>query len=692
MHMRVIGKVAGFGVVFLMMALSLGGCSSIDFGTYQAEAELEAASMAQPRRTSEWPSYAGTGSARFTSEATLTRQNIEQLEPAWSFRTGENTTVFQNTPILANGLLIVCSSLNKVSALDPLTGTVAWTYDAEVGTGPYPNQANCRALAQWSQSESPLPSGADAACEHRLFMATNEARLIALDGTNGRLCDDFGSNGEIDLVQGVGDLLWSEEYQVTSPPAVVGDVVVVGSAISDNQRVDAPSGVVRGFDVRSGALVWAFDLAPPGFDYAKGRVSSAGYALGTPNVWAGFATDEARDLVFLPTGNPAPDYYRTGPLDMAYYGSSVIALQASSGELVWHFKAVQNDFWDFDMPSIPSVVDLNLNGEDVPALIQSTKMGFIFVLNRETGEPLIDLEQREVPRYGPLKVQLSATQLYPPEAFRVGRPYVAGQSPLGLCDGLENDAIVGEIFTPITEQWTVSMPSFTGATNWGGVAVDGQRGLIALHTNSFATRVKLLDQSKAPPEIVAAMTDRQRPVEEREASFRAYRDFFQLDSDVEVGVQIGAGYSMARQIMLDPYLGALPCAGFPLGEVLVVDIAAQQQRWRRPHGGESGVIDRLLSPGWPQLGGPLLTSNGLFFIGSMIDSTLRAYDVENGELLWHHELPAPGVATPMSYSVADEQGKLRQFIVIAAGGDSRIPMGGSADYVVAFAVDADALE
>ena len=441
--------------------------------------------------------------------------------------------------------------------------------------------------------------------------------------------------------------------------------------------------------MRTGELVWAFDLAPPDFDYTSGLVSDAGYALGTPNVWAGFAVDQQRDMVFLPTGNPAPDYFRNEGPDMAHYGSSVIALRGSTGELVWHFKTVERDFWDFDVPSIPSVVDLQLDGEQVPALVQSTKMGFIFVLNRETGEPLIDVEYRQVPRYGPLQDQLSPTQPFPPDAFQVSRGYVAGQSPLGLCSRYEEESQIGDVYTPITEQWTIGLPSNMGATNWGGVAVDAQRGLIAVHANSLAFRTKLLDQSKAPPELIATMSDTQQPLDAHREAYFAYRDFFEIASDVEVGVQTGAAYSMARHPMFDPYLGLVPCAGFPLGEVLVIDVNQRKQLWRQPHGQFPSFLKGMFNTGLPQMGGPLLTSTGIFFLGSLFDSSLRAYDVNNGELLWKHALPAPGAATPMSYSVQDEQGKVRQFVVIAAGGDTRSPLGGSSDYVVAFAVDGE---
>ena len=673
------------GLLILVTAFLISSCSTTDFASLQPREGLDAAT----RITSPWPSHAGPGSARFTDVALISRENLWRLKPVWTFRTGETNEIFQNTPILAGGLLVVCSPFNKVAALDPLTGAHAWTYDPKVDRVRYPNLANCRALAQWSDFEA-LPTNVEPAeqtvktCANRLFMATNDARLIALDGLTGEVCPGFGTGGEVDLKAGVGKLSWAQEYQVSSPPAVVGDVVVVGSAVADNQRIDAPSGVVRGYDVRSGELVWAFDLAPPDFDYEAGMVSEAGYALGTPNVWSGFAVDQKRDMIFLPTGNPAPDYARNPGPDMAHYGSSVVALRGSTGELIWHFKTVERDLWDFDVPSIPSVVDIQLDGRPVPALIQSTKMGFIFVLHRETGEPLVEVERREVPRYGPLKDQLSPTQPFPPEAFRVSRQYERGQSPMGLCGSMEKESQVGEVYTPITEQWTIGLPSNMGATNWGGVAVDPQRGLIALHSNNIAFRTRLLDKSKASSELLETMSDADRSIEERQAAYKTYRASFDIGDDVELGMQAGTSYAVVRHPMFDPYLGVLPCAGFPLGEVMVIDINEQRQHWRRPHG---DFPSKLFSIGLPHNGGPLLTSTGIFFLGSLFESKLYAYDVDSGELLWQHALPAPGNATPMSYAVKDKEGNAKQFIVIAAGGDARSPLGSSSDYIVAFAID-----
>ena len=378
------------------------GCTAPDF-------DLPAAMDAEPRTTSPWSSYGGEGGRKFAALDVLTKENVSELELAWTFKTGDVETVFQATPVLIDGRLLFCTQHNKVVALDPLTGGELWTLDPEIASDLRPaNEFNCRAVTPWHP-----PPGVVDACPSRVFMATNDARLMAFSAVDGRPCPGFREKGEVNLSEGVGPIYWSGEYQITSPPAVAGDLVIVGSAISDGNRLEAPSGVVRAFDARSGELAWAFDLAPPDYDYDNGPVSRDGYALGTPNVWAPMSVDAERDLVFLPTGNPSPDYYRSGPIDMAHYGSAVVALQASTGEVVWHFNTVIRDFWDFDVPSQPVLADLEVGGERVAALIQATKMGHIFVLDRETGEPIVNVTFEDVPRHGPLAEELSPVQPFP---------------------------------------------------------------------------------------------------------------------------------------------------------------------------------------------------------------------------------------------------------------------------------------
>lgn len=619
------------------------------------------ATPAEIRTTSEWPSYGGAGAAKFAELEQIDKQNVGDLELAWTYRTGDTANVFQGTPILVDGRLTLCTPHNKVIALDPLTGAELWRFDAQLPEGDYDNETNCRGVAQW-------PEATAGECPMRIFMATNDARLIALDAATGERCPSFGSDGEVDLKIGVGELSHPGEYQVVLPPAVVSGVVVVGASIGDNQRTDAPSGVVRGYSATTGDLEWAFDMAPPDFDYATEPVSDAGYALSTPNVWAAMAVDEARDMVFLPTGNPGPDYFRTGTPDMDFYGSSVVALRGSTGEYLWHFQTVINDFWDFDVPSAPSLVDLNIDGELVPALIQSTKMGFVFVLNRETGEPLVDVEYQQVPQHGPLKAMLSPVQPFPPAAFQLSRPNEAGGllELLGVCEASD---IVGPVYTPITEQWTRGLPSNMGTTNWGGVAVDGARGLIAVRTSNVAFRTKLLDRNEVAEFVVDGKI----------ADWERFRARFDLPEDVEIGRQEGTNYLMARHLS--------PCAGLPAGELIVLDIHNQRQLWRQPNGSTRDTNGFGFDVGLPGMSGPMVTSTGLIVVsGGMTERAIRAYDIDTGEELWHHRLPFPGNATPMSYEVLDTDGVRKQLIVIAAGGDGRVPLGDVGDYLVAFAL------
>jgi len=665
----------------LLVTLSLMGCEP-DFGA--AELVPPNPEEAQLRQTSLWRDYGGAQGAKYIDAQVIDKHNVEHLQPAWVYRTGDTSTIFQSSPILVEGQLVFCTPYNRVIALDPLNGAQRWSYDAQIDRSTrVANGFNCRGIAQWQAHAPAQIDVTPDTCTSRIFMATNDARLIALDARSGLRCPAFGQSGEVALHKGVGAMEHPGEYQITSPPAVVGDVVVVGSAIADGSRVDVPSGVVRGYDARSGELRWAFDLAPPDFDYGSRPVSSAGYALGTPNVWTAMSADQERDLVFLPTGNPSPDYDRTHNNDLSHYGSSVVALRGSTGEVVWHFATVLNDLWDFDVPSQPVLVDLTLAGQRVPALIQATKMGFVFVLNRETGKPLVDVTYEDVPTHGPLAAQLSPVQPFVPAAFQTSRTYSAGSSLLGLCDSMDENSIIGPIYTPITEDWTVGLPSNMGATNWGGVAVDPVGGRIVVHTNSVPFRTKLINRETAT-DLIEVFDDPESSDVLRAQALDMFMQRYDLPPETELARQRGARHLMARHTYLDPYLGA-PCAGLPMGEMMVIDIEAQTQSWRRPHGTLRDFAMLPLNWGVPGLGGPLVTSSGLIFIGGAAEKAIRAYDLDTGDELWHHRLPHPGNANPMSYTVQTTAGP-RQFVVMAAGGDQRAGIGGEGDYVVAFSL------
>ena len=636
----VIGAVRGL----LACAVALAACSP--------EPSPE---PARARYATEWPSYGGDpGGQRFASLGEITRENVGRLEIAWTFHTGDvsdgkgeipSQTAFEATPILVDGLLYVCSPFNRVFALDPQTGAQRWSFDPEIDlTGDYANQLICRGVEHWRDASAP----AEAACARRIFTATNDARLFAIDAETGRACADFGDAGQVDLNPAAGDQLRQGEYQVTSPPAVLGDRVIVGSAVSDNARTDAPSGVVRAFDARSGRELWAWDLAPPGFEATRANTSAAGHALGTPNVWAPMAVDPKRDLVFVPTGNAAPDYYRGRLAHMNHYGSSVVALRGSSGEIVWSFQTVHNDLWDYDVSSQPTLTHLRREGVEIPVVVQATKMGLLFVLHRETGEPVIPVEERPVPQEGAPGEVLSPTQPFPVRPPPLVRHTLSpddawGGTPWdrGRCRELLASLRYEGIYTPPGLQGTLAYPGNAGGSNWGGIAVHPERQLVVANVNDFPFGVQLL------------------PREDLETARRAH-------PRQEFGPQRGTPYALRRFRVFSPF-GA-PCNPPPWGTLAAVDLARGKIVWQVPLGTLRDLtpLPLLIRLGVPNLGGPLVTSSGLVFIGAAVDDYLRAFDLSTGEEIWRGRLPAGGQATPMMYRIGS-----RPYVVIAAGGHGR---------------------
>jgi quinoprotein glucose dehydrogenase len=624
------------------------------------------AGPAAPRRASAWPAYGGDpGGTRFTPLAQITPQNAPRLQVAWTYHTRDaeggpaaSTAAFENTPILVDGTLFLCTPRNRVIALDPATGTERWRYDPEIDlSGRYANQLICRGVATWLDPAA----GKGAACRRRILTATNDARLIALDAASGRPCAEFGEQGQVNLNPAAGEQAWRGEYQVTSPPTVIGDLVVVGSAVADNQRWNAPSGVVRAFGARDGRLHWAFDLAPPDLVRTAENTSAAGYALGTPNAWAPLAADPERDLVFVPTGNPMLDYWRGSNPEMDHYGSSVVALRGRTGEVVWRFQTVHHDLWDYDIPAQPVLLTLHRDGRDVPALVQTTKMGMLFVLNRETGEPLFPVEERPVPQGGVPDEHLSPTQPFPTRPPPLSIYQLSPDDAWGvvgvdrwLCRRAIERHRHGSIYTPPTTQGTVVLPGNAGGSNWGGIAVDPGRGIAVANVMNLAFLVKLVPRDQLAKE--------------------------KRGRGVELSPQVGTPYGLRRETFLS-FLG-LPCTKPPWGTLAAVDLERGEILWQRPIGGVSDIAHLAISwePGVPNLGGPLVTAGGVVFLGATMDDYLRAFDLASGAELWRGRLPAGGQASPMSYEVEG-----RQFVVIAAGGHGRAGTR-LGDAVVAFAL------
>jgi quinoprotein glucose dehydrogenase len=620
--------------------------------------------------TAGWPTYAGEpGGTKYSPLTQINRSNVAHLEVAWTFHTGDvaddgagqGHSAFEATPVLLEDALYLCSPFNRVFALDAETGAQRWVYDPGIDrTGVWVQ--NCRGVATWVDGRA----AAGAACAARVFTGTIDGRLIALDARTGRPCQDFGRGGALDLKLGVGDPT-PGEYGVTSPPTVIGDVVAVGALVGDGRRHPCPAGVVRGFDARSGALRWAFDPVPPGTPPLPPLPDgSAQFHVGTPNAWSIFAADPARDLLFVPFGGPSPDFYGGHRQGLDHYGSSVVALRGSTGELVWSFQAVHHDVWDYDVASQPTLLDVVRDGRTVPALAQGTKTGHVFVLHRETGEPLWPVEERSVPQDGVPGETLSPTQPFPTfppplHPHSLGPDDAWGFTPWdrAACRKKMAGYRSGSIFTPPSLQGTIQYPGVAGGSNWGGVAWDPQRQLLITPINRTAIVITALPRDAAGP----------LPLREK-------------DGWLGIMPQENTPYRAGQSLILSP-LGA-PCSPPPWGTLVAVDVAHERIAWEIPLG---SLRRRAPWPLWfewgvPHMGGPLLTAGGLVFIGATMDDYLRAIDVDSGEVLWRYDLPAGGQASPMTYRLRPDS---RQFVVMAAGGSGSF-MTRLGDSLIAFAL------
>jgi quinoprotein glucose dehydrogenase len=624
----------------------------------------------------DWPQYGrNQEGTRYTPLQQINRGNVAYLRKAWEYHTGDFAdgsdgrpeTTFQATPILVDGVLYLATVYGRVIALNPQTGAELWTYDpridATVKRGEYAN----RGVTYWRAADAIQGR----ACGRRIFVATVDARLIALDAAGGTPCPEFGRAGQVDLARGVDLGAYqanTREYGVTSPPVVVGDLVVVGSAIGDNRAATLERGLVRAFDARTGALRWLWDPIPrqptdPAFrTWARGSARRTGAA----NVWAQLSVDAARDLVFVPTSSPSPDYYGGERRGRNAYADSVVALRGSSGKLVWHYQIVHHNIWDYDLPAQPSLITVRKDGRDIPAVAQATKMGFLFLLDRETGEPIFPVEERPVPRSDVPGEQSWPTQPFPTRPRPLAPTTLSSEDAWGLspwdrgqCRKLIERYRNDGIFTPSSLAGTIQYPGVIGGTNWGSVAFEPRRGWMILNVTRLPSVTGLIPREK----LQAA-----RP---------------ELPEDASISQMRGTPYGLFRVPALVSPLG-LPCTKPPWGTLLAVDSATGEVRWEVPLGTIRDLAPVPLPIRWgtPNLGGPIVTQGGLVFIGAAMDNYLRAFDLETGKELWKGRLPAGAQATPMSYRLG-ERG--RQFVVIAAGGHGRLGTD-IGDSVVAFAL------
>ncbi len=605
-----------------------------------------------------WTNTGGDpGHGRYSALAQITPANVAHLAPAWTYRTGElerrgaaaRRGKFQATPILAAGNLVLCAPFNRVIALNPATGAERWAYDPQLSDATIAQIGKaiaCRGVAQWTDRHAT----ADAACAVRILTATNDRRLIALDARTGRPCPGFGDGGTVTIVPDK-PLMDAEELHITSAPAVIGDVVVVGSASADNRRIDAPSGMVRAFDARSGALLWTFDPVPRRLDPVASPTWEGESAplAGQANVWGPISVDVERDLVFLPTSSPSPDFYGGMRLGANRDANSVVAVRGRTGAVVWRFQTVHHDLWDADVAAGPTLITLSRDGRPVPALVLATKKGFVFVLDRETGAPLLAVEEQPVPAS-----DVPGERTHPTQPFSTGLPAIVPQRitdddafGITVLDRLACRRVLQRsrnegLFTPPSLRGTIQFPMSGGGANWGGVAVDSRTNRMVVNTNRVMHLLTLI------------------PADQVEAARRA-------NPGVEITRQRGAPYGIRREVLLSP-LG-MPCNPPPWGALTAIDLQSGKPAWESTLGTTKGLVPLGLSFRWgtPNFGGPIITSGGLVFIGAATDNMLRAFDLATGAELWAGELPAGGQATPMTYAIGG-----RQYVVIAAGGHSAL--------------------
>lgn len=606
----------------------------------------------------DWPQWGGNQAGeRFSPLTQITPENVGQLELAWTAPVAATeagkTGGLEVTPLMVNGIVYSCNGTHEIFAVDAETGKPVW-HSPALGAPGRP----CRGVAYY---RVPNASGA---CAERILTATGTALLVALDARTGKPCSDFGTAGKVNLLEGLSKAP-EGYYRVTSAPQIVHGKVVLGGWVSDGQYWGEPSGVIRAFDAVTGKLAWAWDMGRP--DRSGPPPPGESYTRATPNSWAPMSADEKLGLVYVPTGNATPDYF--GAQRRSFddrYSSSVVALDAESGRVRWSFQTTHHDLWDYDVASQPVLTDIFMGNQMVPAVVQFTKRGEIFVLDRRTGAPLRAVSEKPVPQNGSVpEERVSPTQPFSDAMPSFRNPDIResdmwGVTPLDQlwCRIRFRQARYEGPLTPPGTTPSISSPGYVGGMNWGTGAVDVDHGVMVFTSGRVANYVKLIARKNADAMGV-------RPI----------GDGSKASDYGRMAAQAGTPYAADINLFMSPL--QMPCQAPPLGFISAVDLVTGKLVWSRPFGTMLG-----LQFGTPAIGGPIVTRSGLTFIGASIDGRLQAIDIKTGKELWHSQLPRGAFGTPISY-ISPRSG--RQFVVIAAGSSPQLP-GNDDAVLMAFAL------
>ena len=619
--------------------------------------------IAGAARTDEWGAYGrDLQGTRFSPLTQITPANVAGLKPAWTFHTGDVSdgkthgvprSGFETTPLMLDGRLYLSTPFNRVIALDPTTGQQLWAFDPKLDRAkPYGDGLINRGLAAWRDPKGPTT----AICGLTLFEATLDARLVAVDAATGAPCPRFGIGGEVSL-RGVARYL-PGPYHMTSPPIALDGVVVVGSAIDDNARAEMPDGVVRGFDAKTGKLLWSWEP----LERPKG-IADKDWKTGAGNAWSVLSADPARHAVLIPTGSASPDYWGGLRPGDNRWANSVVALDVRTGKLKWGFQLVHHDLWDYDTAAAPMLTRFKLNGRSVQAVIAGNKTGMVFALDPATGHPVLPVEERPVPPSTLFGEKSSPTQPFPtstpalvPQSQGPEAVWAISDADRKVCTDTIGAMSGHAMFSPPSEAGILAIPGNVGGINWSGFAWDGVNGRLIVSVSNLPAKVRMIPAAKF--------------VKGDHGDLRA-----------ETTMQMGTPFAMSREFLRAP--SGLPCIKPPFGELMAVDLGAGKIVWRVPLGSLEELAPGVghIAKGSIVLGGPIVTASGLIFQGGTLDRTLRAFSAETGKELWSTELPASAHATPMTYEAAG-----KQYVVVAAGGSAKIDEERQGDALVAYAL------